>query len=115
MACETMPRTKTQTLTQRKAEVKEIVSFTDELIRKGLVKIVVDKKTGAIVFVGMTAAERGGVSDACTYRLIMSTGTALAKLAIARAEQLAGRTVNRQALAAGIHSHDGGHTFHHGH
>jgi hypothetical protein len=110
MACDTKPM-KNQTLTERKTQVKEIIAFTDELIRKNKIKIVVDKRTGAIAFDGMTPQERGGVSDACTYRLIMATGSALAKQAIARAEQLAGRTVNRQALTAGVHSHDGGHSW----
>jgi hypothetical protein len=105
-----MPR-KGQTLTERKSQVKEIIAFTDELIRKNKVKVIVDKRTGAVAFAGMTDAERGGVSDACTYRVIMATGSVLAKQAIARAEQLAGRTVNRQALAAGVHSHDGGHSW----
>ena len=50
-----------------------------------------------------------------SYRCIMATGTVVAKLAIARAEQLAGRAVNKQALANGhAHSHDGGRSFHHG-
>jgi predicted esterase len=102
---------KGQTLSQRKAQVKDIIAFTDELIRKNKVKVIVDKRTGAVAFDGMTPQERGNVSDACTYRVIMATGSALAKQAIARAEQLAGRTVNRQALTAGVHSHDGGHTW----
>ena len=108
MACETRLQSRNQTLSQRKAQVKDIVAFTDELIRKNKVKIVVDKKTGAIVFDGMTPQERGGVSDACTYRMLMVTGSALAKQAIARAEQLAGRGVSKQALAQGVHSHDAG-------
>jgi len=107
MACETRLQNRNQTLSQRKAQVKDIVAFTDELIRKNKVRIVVDKKTGAIAFLGMTDAERGGVSDACTFRMIMTTGSALAKQAIARAEQLAGRGVSRQALTNGTHSHDG--------
>jgi len=111
MSCDTRLISPNQTLSQRKAQVKDIVAFTDELIRKSKVKIVVDKRSGAIAFTGMTDAERGGVSDACTYRLIMATGTALAKQAIARAEQLAGRGVSRQALAQGHHSHDGGATW----
>ncbi len=110
MACETM-RKPNQTLSERKAEVKAIITFTDELIRKNKVKVVVDSKTGAIVFVGMTPQERGGVSDACTYRQIMATGSTLAKIAIASAERLAGRAVNRQALSSGTHSHDGGRTW----
>jgi hypothetical protein len=110
MACDTQPM-KGQTLTERKTQVKEIIAFTDELIRKGKIKIVVDKRSGAIAFDGMTPQERGNVSDACTYRMLMVSGSVLAKQAIARAEQLAGRGVNRQALTNGVHSHDGGHTW----
>jgi hypothetical protein len=111
MACDTKLQNKNQTLSERKSQVREIIAFTDELIRKSKVKIAVDKRTGAIAFTGMTDAERGGVSDACTYRMLMVSGSALAKQAIARAEQLAGRGVNKQALAQGIHSHDGGHSW----
>jgi hypothetical protein len=110
MACDTQPM-KNQTLSQRKQQVKEIIAFTDELIRKGKVKVIVDKRTGAILFDGMTPQERGNVSDACTYRVIMATGSPMAKMAIARAEQLAGRGVSRQALTNGTHSHDGGATW----
>jgi hypothetical protein len=111
MACDTQLQNRNQTLSQRKAQVKDIIAFTDELIRKRKVSIVVDKRTGAIAFTGMTSQERGGVSDACTYRMIMATGSASAKMAITRAEQLAGRGVNKQALTQGIHSHDGGATW----
>ena len=38
MACDTQPM-KNQTLSQRKQQVKEIIAFTDELIRKGKVKV----------------------------------------------------------------------------
>ena len=38
----------------------------------------------------------------------MSSGSALARAAVARAEQLAGRQVDRRAVAVGAHSHDGG-------
>lgn len=110
MSCDTRPM-KNQTLSERKTQVKEIIAFTDELIRKGKIKIVVDKKSGAIAFTGMTDSERANVSDACTYRIIMATGSVLAKQAIARAEQLAGRGVSRQALTQGHHSHDGGATW----
>jgi len=45
------------------------------------------------------------------YRRLMATGSALAKAKIAAAEALAGRAVSRQALANGVHSHDGGRTW----
>lgn len=81
----------------------------------GKVQVVIDRRTGAVAFRGMSEEDRDGLTDACIYRRIMVTGSALAKQAIARAEQLAGRTVNKQAIAQGHHSHDGGATWHHGH
>lgn len=51
-------------------------------------------------------------------RRFLAFGSATAKAAIARAEALAGRTVNRQALAAGVHAHaghDGALHWHSGH
>ena len=69
-------------------------------------------RLGAIAFVGPEwEGVRSGVTDACAYRRIMATGSALARQEILRAEQLAGRTVNRQVVAAGVHSHDGGATW----
>lgn len=114
MPCDTRLK-KNQTISQRAKEVREVVAFTDELIRKSKVKVVVDRMTGAIAFNGMTDQEKDGVTDACMYRRIMATGSATAKAAIARAEMVSGRQVNRQALAAGVHSHDGGNTWHRGH
>lgn len=110
MACETRLKAR-QSIQERAKEVKGVVAFMDELITKGKVKVVVDKKTGAVAFTGMTDSEKDGVSDACAYRRIMATGSATAKMAIAKAEAVAGRSVSRQALAAGIHSHDGGSTW----
>jgi hypothetical protein len=117
MACETTRSSRTQTLTERKAEIKEVLSFIDELIRKSKVRVIVDKKTGAVFFDGMTVQEKRGVTDGCAYRMLMATGSASAKQAIARAEALAGRGVNRQALAQGVHghAHGGTVTFHNGH
>ena len=67
---------------------------------------------GAIAFEGWSDAERADVTDACAYRRLMVTGSALAKAAIARAEQLAGRSVDRRVVASGVHSHDGGGSWH---
>ena len=111
MACETRLRTRygrQQTLVERKQEVKQTVTDVNSLIATGRVKVIVDKKTGAIAFVGLNAEQRNDVTDACVYRMLQTTGSTLTKLAIAKAEQLAGRPVNKQALAAGVHTHDGG-------
>ena len=57
----------------------------------------------------------GGVSDACAYRKLLATGSVLAKQKIAQAEALAGRGVDKKVVASGLHSHDGGATWHKGH
>ncbi len=101
-----------QTISERKQEVREVVKTLDGYLVRGLAKVVIDPKTGAVAFTGFPESERGGVTDSCCYRQIMSTGSSLAKAAIARAEAMSGRTINKQAIAAGIHSHDGGVTFH---
>lgn len=111
MACETNRRPK-QTLQERIAEIGKAIALLDAKLKKRLVKPVVGPQ-GAITFSGWEdAAERNGVTDACAYRRIMATGSALAKMEIARAEQLAGRTVDRQVIGQGAHSHDGGATWH---
>ncbi len=110
MPCDAV-RDKKQTIQQRAAEVRSAVARLDVLMMKRLVKPVVGPQ-GAVAFVGPRWEEaRAGVTDACAYRRIMSTGSALARNEIARAEQMAGRAVDRKVVAAGIHSHDGGETW----
>lgn len=100
-----------QTIQQRAAEVRKVVSMLDQALVSGRAKIVVGPK-GSIAFAGLTDAEKDGVTDACAYRRLMVSGSALAKAKIAQAEQLAGRGVSRQILAQGWHSHDNGETWH---
>lgn len=82
----------------------------DAAIVAGRVKVKVGPQ-GAIAFDGWNE-NRNRVTDACAYRRLMVEGSALAKNAIARAEQLAGRTVDKQVIGQGVHSHDGGQTWH---
>jgi hypothetical protein len=110
MPCDSKPFVQNQTLTQRKKQVSEVIADLVRQLAAGRVKPAVDKKTGAVAFVGWQ--NRNGVTDACAYRRVLATGSSAAKLALMKAEQLAGRTVNKQAVAAGIHSHDGGHSWH---
>jgi hypothetical protein len=111
MVCDTRLRAK-QTIRERLDEVRRAVAKLSAAIASGRVKVKVGPQ-GGIAFIGWAEAERDGVSDACAYRKILVEGSALAKAAIARAEQLAGRTVDKQALAQGWHLH--GDTWHHGH
>ena len=97
-----------QTIKQRAAEVAAMAARLATALATGRVKPKIGP-TGGIAFIGLTDEERDGVTDACAYRRILATGSALAKQAIARAEQLAGRTIDRQAIAHGHHTHDGVH------
>jgi hypothetical protein len=100
-----------QSISQRVDEVKKAVEKLSVALAMGRVKAKVGPQ-GAIAFVGWTDAERDSVTDACAYRRIMVSGSALAKAAIAKAEQLAGRGVNKLVIGQGAHSHDGGRTWH---
>jgi hypothetical protein len=104
-----------QTFTERKQEVRDAVADLSRLLASGQAKAIVSRATGSVAFRGWEGGETGRITDACAYRLVMATGSALAKQAIQKAELLAGRTVDRAALTAGHHSHDGGKTWHHGH
>ena len=101
-----------QTIKQRADEVRTMVERLARNLAMGRVTAKVGP-TGGVAFLGLTNEERNGVTDACAYRRIMATGSVLAKQAIARAEMLAGKAVDRQAVAHGHHSHDGGVTWHH--
>ena len=110
MPCDTRMK-RGQTLSQRADEVRLVVADVNSLIAAGKVKPVVDKKTGSIAFQGLDDNLRDDVTDACIFRRIMVSGSSLAKAKIAQAEALAGRTVNKTAVAQGVHSHDGGLTW----
>jgi hypothetical protein len=113
MPCDTKLKPR-QTISQRKEEVRRVVANLSTALAAGKVKVLVGKE-GGIAFVGLSDSERDGVTDACAYRRVMVEGSALAKAAITRAEQLAGRTIDKRAVAQGLHTHDGGHSWHRGH
>ena len=111
MACETM-RKRGQSLSQRITEVQKVVALVNAGLVSGRIRAKVGPQ-GAIVFDGLTQSERDDVTDACIYRRIVGAGgTALARAALQRAEMLAGRAVNPTTVAQGVHSHDGGVTWH---
>lgn len=112
MPCDTRLKSR-QTISQRAAEVKAAVAKLSAGLTSGRMKAKVGAQ-GAIAFQGFDQ-DRDGVTDACAYRRLMVSGSALARAAVARAEQLAGRTVDKKVIAQGAHSHDGGDTWHNGH
>lgn len=106
MACETMRTSRNQTISERAEEIRRITEALSAALAAGTVKAMVGRQ-GAVAFQGWADKDRGGITDACAYRRIMAKGSALARQAIARAEQLAGRSVDRRVVAQGLHSHDG--------
>jgi hypothetical protein len=108
MPCDTVKK-QGQTLSQRVTEVKKRVTLVDKLIAARKVTMKVGPQ-GAVTFTGISESDRDGMTDACIYRMLTRTGSAATKMLIARAEQ--GRSVNRSVVAAGVHSHDGGQTWH---
>lgn len=100
-----------QTIQERATEVRAVTAALDKLLAAGKVKVAISPD-GAVAFSGLDATVRDGVTDACAYRRILATGSSLAKMALQRAELMAGRPINRQTVAQGHHSHDGGQTWH---
>ena len=113
MPCDTKLKPK-QTIHDRMREIKAVTARFNSGLASGKIKAVVGPQ-GAIAFSGVADDEKDGVTDACIYRRLMVEGSALAKAAIQKAELLAGRSVDRKVLAAGVHSHSGGKHWHHGH
>lgn len=100
-----------QSLSERMTEVRAAIARLSELLVSGRVKPVVGPQ-GAIAFSGWSETDRSRVTDACAFRAIMVSGSSLAKAALARAEQMAGRSVDRRVVGHGVHSHDSGVSWH---
>jgi hypothetical protein len=102
---------KGQTIQQRAEEVRRVASVAAAGLASGRIKVKVGQQ-GAVAFVGLSDDERDGVTDGCLYRRLLASGSASALQAVARAEALAGRPVDRQLVAQGAHSHDDGNSWH---
>lgn len=102
-----------QTIQQRAEEIRETVSRLQKGLANGSIKAIVGPQ-GGVAFEGLTDADRNGVTDNCAYRRILATGSATSKLALMKAEQLAGRKIDQKAVAQGLHAHNGVWHFHKG-
>ena len=100
-----------QTVAQRQAEVRTAKARIDKLLAAKKIKIKIGPQ-GAVAFIGIPDEVRDGVTDVCVYNHIMTKGSHGARQAIAKAEQMSGRSVDKKVVAAGTHSHDGGATWH---
>jgi hypothetical protein len=97
---------KNQTISERAAEVRQATERLAAALAAGRVRVKIGPQ-GAIAFEGWDANSRDGITDACAVRRLLATGNAMARLAIARAEQLAGRKLDMKTVASGLHTHDG--------
>jgi hypothetical protein len=102
---------KGQTVSERAAELRKRGEQVDRLLAGGRVGVKIGPQ-GGVTFTGIPEDVRDGMTDACVYREIMARGSHQAKMAIAKAERLAGRTVDKKVVASGLHSHDGGASWH---
>jgi hypothetical protein len=110
MACDTRLKPR-QTIQERAKEVRDAVARLAQALVSGRVKPVIGPK-GELAFTGWDATSRDGLTDACAYRTIMRSGDAMARALIERAEMMSGRKIDKQVLAQGMHSHDGGASWH---
>lgn len=106
MPCDTKLKPN-QKISERAVEIREVVARLAAGLSVGKIKVKIGPQ-GGITFEGFTETERDGVTDNCAYRRLMASGSALALQTIQRAEMLAGRTVDRQAVARGVHAHGDG-------
>lgn len=113
MPCDTIRRPE-QTPEQRDEQVKRSLRNLEVGLQTGAVKVKIGP-TGAVAFDGWKQADRDDVTDVCAYRTLSAQNSWALRQAVAKAEQMSGRKVNAQAVGAGIHSHDGGNTWHKGH
>ena len=111
MPCDTRLK-RGQSISDRKSEVQRAVERLNRGLTSGSIKALVSKQ-GGIQFEGFSANERDGITDACALRRILATGSSSAKLGIQKAEQRAGRTLDKTAIAQGLHTHGDGVWHHH--
>lgn len=97
-----------QTLPQRMVEVESALKRLERYLATGSVKINIGGN-GAVSFNGWN--DRADITDVCAYRSLSATNSFELKKAVQRAEATQGRKVNPNAIAAGMHSHDGGKTW----
>ena len=108
MPCTARLRNEEQTFAERVAEVESALKRLERYLQTGAVKLKIGP-SGAVTFVGWQ--DRDDISDTCAVRSLMAQGSAAFRQALVRAEAVQGRKMNPQAVAAGVHSHDGGKTW----
>lgn len=99
MPCDTV-------LTQ--VEKRDALADLRKRLQSGDASVVIGRE-GGLAFKGWEG--RRGMADVCAYRLLKIENSFAMQQAIHKAELLAGRKLNEQAVASGLHSHDDGKTW----
>lgn len=105
---------KGMSLEQRNKQITEKLRLLEANLSAGKVKITIGTN-GALAFNGWNGDDRSEITDVCAYRALSAENSWALRQAISRAEAQSGRKMNPQAIGAGVHSHDGGKTWHPGH
>lgn len=113
MPCDTN-RQPQETPEQRQRSITAALRRLEGALDANQVTLVVGPN-GAVVFRNWNPATRDGVTDVCAFRRLSSAGSLALRKALARAEAAAGRRVDANVVAAGVHSHDGGGSWAAGH
>lgn len=120
MPCDTVRRkitidrvlgtTRDQTQAERNTEIKAALATLEAKLETGDVSVVLSAD-GAVCFEGWTAEQRDGVTDVCAVLSLRAEGSDALTRAIMAAEGMSGNRYNAEAVASGLHSHDGGSTW----
>lgn len=102
MPCITQPNLTPDAKRRQRAALERL----QKALGAGTVTIVVGR-TGGVAFKGWT--DREGVSDLCAYRVLANSHEL--RRALVRGEAMSGNRMDPRAVAAGLHSHDGGATW----
>lgn len=100
------------TAEQREQQIKAALKKLEQSLSEGKVMVKIGPQ-GALAFAGWF--DRDGVSDVCAYRRLTVAKSWALKQAVAKAEMMAGRKMDANAVGTGVHSHDGGMTWNKGH
>jgi hypothetical protein len=97
-----------QSLAERNAEIKKALAKLEAELAAKKIQVAI-ANNGGIMFQGWK--DRAGISDACAYRVLTAEGSWALRQAVAKAEAMTGKKLNVNAVAGGLHSHDGGKTW----
>lgn len=110
MPCDTRPN-----LTeQAKQNQRRAIARLEGSLNAGTVTVQIGAQ-GAVAFRGWVDQDKDGLTDLCAYRRLAATNSPALRRALAAAEVRAGRKLDQRAVASGVHSHDGGGSWHGGH